>query len=249
MTRTPRKLICLLGLAGLGLSACSGTTPTTTAGSNASSVRHTYVALGENGSDGSRTRFDLRTLWPQIFYQSTIATNGTFFDFTNPDDTVAEEIDQVLPDALAVRPNLVTVWTSAANLAAATPAPTYERELRQLVDAFRRRGATVLLANVAPPALDAALGACSGKLSDCQSSSNLSVSTLSAYDAAIAAVAQATGSRLVNLHGILTAAIHSEGLAGVLAPDQSSLSSNGAALVAHAFRAQLPKGFLRASRS
>jgi hypothetical protein len=249
VTKRSRKLLCLLGLAGLGLSACSGTNPTTTAGSNASSVRHTYVALGESGSNGSRTRFDLRTLWPQIFYESTIGTNGTFFDFTNPDDTIANEIHQVLPYALAVHPNLVTVWTSAGDLTATTPAPTYERELSQLVNAFRRRGAIVLLANVAPPALDGAIGACSGNASGCQPSSHLSVSAVSAYDSAIAAVARATGSRLVNLHGILTAAIHTEGLAGVLAPDQSSLSPTGAALVARAFRAQLPKGFLRGPRS
>jgi hypothetical protein len=250
VTKPSRMVLVLLGAVALALSACSGTNPTTTAGSNVSSVRHIYVALGENGSNGSRTRFDLRSLWPQLFYQSALGTSGTFFDFTEPDETLSNLIDQVLPHALAVHPDLVTVWANAADIAAGTTPSTYEGELGGLVRALRKAGATVLVANVAPPELDSAIGACSGNAGGCQTGSTASsTAVVSTYDAAIATVAHATGARLVDLHEILTAAIGTDGLANIVTANEMSLSSKGAALVTKAFRAQLPKAFSTAHRS
>jgi hypothetical protein len=248
--RKSRSLLFVLGVSALVLAACSGTNPTTTAGSNDSSARHTYVAIGENGSNGSRTRFDLRSLWPQLFYQSVIGTGGTFYDFTNPDQTIAHVISQVLPNALAVHPDLVTVWVSTADIVAGTTPSTYEDELRQLVRPLRKRGAIVLLADVAPAALDPAIGVCKSSGRGCQARLRQQPpANISAYDAVIASVARTTGARLVDIHSVLGSALRDSGLAGILATDQMSLSPRGAALVEMAFRAQLPKAFAKTLRS
>ena len=159
----PRRWIVIVcfGIVSLLASACSDTNPTTTARANSSLVSHVYVAIGEDGSGGFMYRGDLRTMWAQIFYQSALGTGGTLYDYSMPDETVADVLHEVLPDALAVHPDLVTIWESTADIVAATPPAVYGEELEKLVEAFRRSGAVVLLANVAPPQLDQVLGTCS----------------------------------------------------------------------------------------
>ena len=153
-------VILSLGIVALLASACSDTNPTTTARANSSSVSHVYVAIGEDGSGGFTYRGNLRTMWAQIFYRSALGTGGTFYDYSMPDETVADALHEVLPDALALHPDLVTIWDSTADIVAATPPAVYGEGLEKLVQGFRREGAVVLLANVAPPQLDPVLETC-----------------------------------------------------------------------------------------
>jgi hypothetical protein len=73
-------------------------------------------------------------------------------------------------------------------------------------------------------------------------SSSLSAA-ISAYDVVIQSIAHRTGSHLVNLNAILTAAIHEHGLSRLVSPNDTSLSQEGAELVARAFQVQLPRRF------
>jgi hypothetical protein len=252
----PRRWIAFLclGIVGLLASACSDTNPTTTARANSSSVSHVYVAIGEDGSGGFTYRGDLRTMWAQIFYQSALGTGGTFYDYSMPDETVADALREVLPDALALHPDLVTIWESTADIVAATPPAVYGEELDKLVEAFRRAGAVVLLANVAPPQLDQVLETCLAHAAACgppgspllalPSSPSLTKDS-SAYDAVIDSVAHRTGAVVVNLGAVLTAAIDEGGLSHLVSPNDTSLSQNGADLVARAFQSHLPRRFAR----
>ena len=252
----PRRWIVVLclGIVGLLASACSGTNPTTTAGANSSSVSHVYVAIGEDGSGGFTYRGNLRTMWAQIFYRSALGTHGTFYDYSMPDQTVADTLHEVLPDALAVHPDLVTIWESTADIVAATPPAVYGEALEQLVRAFRREGAVVLLANVVPPQLNPVLEACLGYAAACgppgaprpvsPSSSSLSKGG-SAYDAVIDSVARRTGAVVVNLGAVLSASIDKNGLSHLVSPNDVSLSQGGADLIARAFQSRLPRRFLK----
>ena len=174
---------------------------------------HVYVALGENGRAAPGSRTNLRAAWTQIFYQSALGTTGTFYDFSMPDQTVADVLGQELAQALAVHPDLVTVWLSTADIVDGTDPATYGTELRQLVGALRRQGTTVLLANAVPPvALESAFDVCTRRFGGCSTaappptSGALSpglASAVTAYDDTIASVARQTGAMLVDVHSVL----------------------------------------------
>ena len=249
----PRRIVILcLGVVALLASACSGTSPTTTARANSSPVSHVYVAIGEDGSGGFTYRGDLRAMWAQNFYRSTLGTNGTFYDYSMPDETAADALQQVLPDALALHPDLVTIWVGTADIVAGTSPSVYSQELEKLVQEFRREGAVVLLANVAPQQIDPALETCLTYAAACgrpgvappvlPSSSSLTADS-SAYDGVIDSVAHRTGATVVNLGDLLTSAINKGGLSSLLTPDDTSLSQRGADLVADAFGSHLPQRF------
>ncbi len=248
MTRSPWRVPLCLGLLALLACACSNVNPTTTASANGSGVTHVYVALGENGSSGFRFRSDLTSTWIQSFYRSALATTGTLYDLSERGETIADARDNLLPEALAEHPDLVTVWVSTEDIVSGTPLVTYGLELSQLVEALRQQGATVLLANAPPPALFPALESCPGSTDGCRSGVSAppaaGVATLvTGYDSTIASVARQTGARLVDVHAALSSAVETGGVGSVLSGEESSLSPGGSALVARAFLKALPAGF------
>ena len=250
----PRRWIVIfcLGIVALLASACSGTNPTTTARANSPSESHVYVALGEDGSGGFTYRGDLRSMWAQIFYRSALGTSGTFYDYSMPNETAADALQHVLPGALKLHPDLVTIWLGTADIVAGISPSVYSQELERLVRGFRRGGAVVLLANVAPRQLDPALDTCLAQAAACGRpgvappallpSSSL-IADGSAYDGVIDSVAQRTGAHVVNLGAVLTPAINKVGLSNLLTSNDMSLSQRGADLVARAFESQLPQRF------
>ena len=188
---------------------------------------------------------DLRSEWTQIFYRSTLGTDGVLYDLTSRSPTVAEVLSAILPEALALHPQLALVWLSTADIVAATTPLVYEQELRQLVESLKTAGATVLLANAAPPVVFPALVTCESNPADCtQGGSTLSSpvlqSTVSVYDNVIAAVARQTGADMVNVHSALEQDVQVGGVENVLSSGGMELSNVGATAVAHAFGAQLP---------
>jgi lysophospholipase L1-like esterase len=245
----------VLGIMAVVASACSSLTPTTTASANGSGLSHVYVALGDNGLGGSGFRTNLRAGWTQMFYQSALGTSGTFYDFSMPDQTVADVLGQELAQVQAVHPDLITVWLSTADIVDGTDPATFGTELRQLVGALRRQGATVLVANAVPPALESAFDVCTRRFGGCSTpappltsgalSPGALASAVTAYDGTIASVARQTGALLVDVHSVLARALQGGGVGSILTPDGSSLSEQGAALVARAFLDKLPTSFTK----
>jgi hypothetical protein len=243
----------VLGIVAVMASACSSVTPNTTASANGSGPSHVYVALGENGEGNPRFLANVGDGWTQMFYRSALGTSGTFYDLSMPDQTVADVLAQELGQAQAVHPDLVTVWLSTADIVDGTDPGTYGTELRQLISALRRQGATVLVANAVPPTLESAFATCTQRFDGCSapdpasSSVVLSPSALASavtvYDRTIASVAHQTGALLVDVHSVLVQALEGGGVGGILAPDGSSLSEQGSALVARAFLHTLPASF------
>ena len=246
MKRRPRVVLLCLGLLALLACACSNVNPTTTASANGPGVTHVYVALGENGSSGSRFRSDLTSTWVQSFYRSSLGKTGTLYDFSERGETIADVRNNLLPEALAVHPDLVTIWVSTEDIISGTPLATYGDQLSQLVEALRQQGATVLLANAPPPALYPALESCQGNTEGCGSGGSApppAAGEVTDYDNTIASVARQRGARLVDLHADLSSAIETGGARSVLSANGAALSPGGAALVANAFLNALPARF------
>jgi lysophospholipase L1-like esterase len=244
-----------LGIMAVVASACSTVTPTTTASENESGPSHVYVALGDNGLGSSRFQTNLRAGWTQMFYTSALGTSGTFYDFSMPDQTVAAVLGQELAQAQAVHPDLITVWLSTADIVEGTDVATYGSELRHLVGALRRQGATVLVANAVPPALESAFDVCTRRFGGCSTADppptsaalppGAAASAVTAYDGTIALVARQTGALLVDVQSVLAHALQVGGVGSILTPDGRSLSEQGAALVARAFLDKLPASFTK----
>jgi lysophospholipase L1-like esterase len=249
MTRFRRVAPLSLSLLALVAAACSNVNPSTTARANGSGVSHVYVAIGENGSKGFRSTSDVASTWTLSFYRSGLGTRGTLYDLSMRAQTVADALVNVLPHALALHPDLVTVWVSTEDIVSGTPLASYGQDLAQLVAALRDEGATVLLANAPPPVLFPALEGCPGGIDGCGPGGPAPppdvAATVTAYDSTIASIARQTGARLVDVEGALSSA--AAGSAGsVLSEDGSSLSPAGAALVARAFLHALPARFRHA---
>lgn len=249
MTRSPRLALLCLSLLALLAYACSNVNPTTTANANGPGVNHVYAAIGENGSSGFRFRSDLTSTWIQSFYRSALGTTGTLYDLSERGETVDDALDKVAREALAVHPDLVTVWVSTEDILSGTLLTTYGHELSQLVEALRQQGATVLLANAAPLALYPALESCPGSNEGCGPGGSApppaagAATKVTPYDNTIASVALQTGAHLVDLHAALSSAVETGGAKSVLSADGSSLSPVGSALVARTFLKALPARF------
>ena len=249
MKRSPRLVLLCLGLLALLACACSNVNPTTTASANGPGVTHVYVAIGENGSSGFRFRSGLTSTWIQSFYRSALGTTGTLYDLSERGETIADARNNLLPEALAVHPDLVTLWVSTEDIISGTPLATYGHQLSQLVEALRQQGATVLLANAAPPALIPALESCPGSTDGCGPGGSApppaagEATEVTDYDNTIASVARQSGARLVDVHAALSSAVETGGAGSVLSVHGSSLSPGGSALVARAFLKALPARF------
>jgi hypothetical protein len=247
-----RALVGALALVALTVAACTSINPTTTAIANDRGPSHIFVAIGESGANEFRGgRPDLRSEWTQIFYRSTLGTDGVLYDLTSRGPTLAEVLSGVLSQALALHPQLALVWLSTADIVASTTPLVYGQELRQLVEALKHAGATVLLANAAPPVDFPALLSCESNPSDCTQGGSTILSpsldsTVPAYDDVISAVARQTGVDLVDVHSALERDVQVGGVESVLSPDGTALSNIGATAVAHAFEARLPRRFRKA---
>jgi hypothetical protein len=245
----------LMALAALAASGCLGpasvVAPTRRVGPPI-----TYVAIGGEeslslasagsfGSTGSGSGG-----FVQRFYQRTLGLNTTLYDLAEPGATVAVALSDQAQEAVAVRPNVVTVWLSTSDLLAGTPAATYGAELARLLGRLRRQGrTTVLVANVPP--VDRL-----GFYQNCEQAPQLCGSVLTylpppaavageiaGYDSAIAGAAAQTGAVVVDVHGALSRALARPGEPALMtvAGYSLQLSPTGGAIVAASFARALSR--------
>ena len=147
-----RACVTLLGLAGtLLLAACSpgaGARLAAQVPATGDGPALIDVAVGASETVGAGTEDRLRSAWPQVLYTTALPRGAVFYNFGIPGATVAEAIGSELPEALAVHPDLVTVWLNVNDLLAGVTPTTYEAQLDDLIHALRRGGHTrVLVAN------------------------------------------------------------------------------------------------------
>lgn len=234
-------LVVTLG-AGSGAGCSDGRPPTgarPSAGRPAESPL--YVAVGASESVGFGTEEPLRHAWTQVFYRKALPRRAVFVNLGVPGATVADALERQLPEALALRPSLVTVWLNVNDLVGGVGPADYERDLAELIGGLRRGGAVVLVANT--PELDRlpayvrcregspGPGCTLGRILPPE----LLQRVVAAYNAAIERVAAQEGASLVDLHSAALAARAAGTEASLVSDDGFHPSVAGHRLVADAF--------------
>ena len=246
-----RLLVGLLGLL-LVATACTAAKTAASPPPSPSTAPLLYVAVGASESVGVGASNPLRNAWPQLFYRGALPRSTVFVNMAVSGSTVADALVSQVPEAVALSPNVVTVWLNVNDILHAVTPASYEADLGRLLTALRRGGATkVLVANTPPlddlpayrnclpgsaSAQDVACALVRGALGVVPPP--MAVDALvDAYNAAIARVAASTGSVLVDLHAAGLAARANGTEASLVGTDGFHPSDAGHALVANAFAA------------
>jgi lysophospholipase L1-like esterase len=200
-----------------------------------------YAAVGASETAGVGTREPWRHAWPRVLWRSELE-GSVLFDFGVPGSTVEQALFEQVPEAVAVEPDVVTVWLNVNDLVARVPPGRYERQLSELVVALARDGRTrVFVANV--PVLTGLplYRACRPDPPpaglECPVDHPLPPpaairAATEAYNAAIERVADRTGASVVDLHGLGDLASSDP---STVAEDGFHPSRRGAMLIAQRF--------------
>lgn len=209
--------------------------------------RQVYVAVGASESVGVGAERPLEQAWPAVFHRLANPPGTVFVNLGISGATVAEALRQELPQALAQRATLVTVWLNVNDLLSGVPPDRYEERLGELVHALRRGGATtVLVANT--PRLDVlpAYRACrpdSPTPGSCPApgapgwtpSPAVLNGLVQEYNAAIGRVVRREGAVLVDLHAASSSAAETGTTASFVSGDGFHPSTAGHRAVAELF--------------
>lgn len=193
-----------------------------------------YVAVGASETVGVGADHPDTEAWPTVFARTALPKASRYVNVGISGATAQEALAKELPQALAARPTVVTVWLNVNDMLAFVAKDAYQGQLRNLVHQLRQGGrARVLVANVPPldrlPAYTSRFGAL------------LPVGVVNAavddYNAAIAQVVADEGAELVDLHaaGLAERAAGTE--AGDISADGFHPSTAGHKLVAAQFAA------------
>ncbi|HKF74736.1 MAG TPA: SGNH/GDSL hydrolase family protein [Candidatus Dormibacteraeota bacterium] len=214
-----------------------------------------YAALGSVGTAGTGNR-GAGASFPRLLYER-LPSSAVLYDLALPHETTAAALDDELPQALAARPALVTVWFGPDDLVAGVTATAYEQHLDRLVKALRRNGAATVLVGRGPPldglpAIQACLPTPPTGPAKCPFGSarpapppDQLAAQAAAYDAAAERVAARQGAILVDLTGLAPTTGQQSDYAG---SDGLHPGLSGAAGAAAAFAAALPASLTRESQ-
>ncbi len=203
-----------------------------------------YVAVGASETVGVGADLPEQA-WPEVLRRTRLPEGTVFTNVGISGATVAQALEQELPRALPLRPTLVTVWLNVNDLTSGVPADRYEAQLRQLVHALRRDGATkVLVANTPPVQILPSYLACRTRPTGlcvlaASVPSEVVAAAVDSYNAAIQRVAVAEGAVLVDLHGASLRSQAAGKFKALVAPDGFHPSTLGHRAVADAFGAAL----------
>jgi lysophospholipase L1-like esterase len=232
--RLPAGLLagCLLALATV---ACTPSRPAVLPPSTAGPPP-VYVAVGASETTGQGSDQPLRDGWPRVLHRTALSEGAVFVNMGIPGATVAQAVNEEMNQALAVRPNLVTVWLNVNDVIRGVSPADFESQLDTLVKALRAGGSIrVLVANTPP--LDTLPAYRSGRLipgAGAPSPEQLR-QTVDDYNAATARVVQRQGALLVDLHAAGLAAQAAGTDASLVSRDGFHPSTAGHAAVAAAF--------------
>jgi acyl-CoA thioesterase I len=132
------------------LVACSHAGSTgTPVGSPVEGPGRVFAAVGASETVGMGTDDPIRDAWPKVLWRSALA-DAAYYDLGIPGATTAEALTLQAPQAVAIAPDVVTVWLNVNDLIAQVPADTYEDQLGELVRQLRRGGQTQVLVATTP---------------------------------------------------------------------------------------------------
>lgn len=146
--------------------------------------------------------------WPEVLRRDALPAGTRLVNLSVAGATVATALQRMLPAALEHRNAVVAVWLNVNDLISGVPAARYEEQLEQLVKSLRAGGTNRVVVGNTPP-LDRAPAylACQRPGGDCLvgsfalPTSGTVQQVVTAYNEAVARVAQRTGAEVVDLHG------------------------------------------------
>ena len=192
-----------------------------------------YVAVGASDSVGVGADDPATQAWPLLFLRDALPAGTKFTNVAISGATVEQALAEEVPKAVALEPDVVTVWLNVNDLRALVPAETYEQRLGDLVHQLRRGGETKVLVADTPdidqlPAV-ARLGALTPTA--------LIESAVDQYNAAIGRVVKREGAVRVDLNGPSEDAERDGTLGSLVSADGFHPNATGYARVAGAFGA------------
>jgi acyl-CoA thioesterase I len=211
----------------------------------------TYVAMGASETVGIGADHPQAQAWPQVFYRTALPRAAILVNLGVPGSTAARAVRDQLPIAIAVKPDVATVFLNVNDIVDQVPVSAYRADLEMLLEGLRSTGARVLVANVPPldqlPLLKACLPFAPGPDGSCDTSRRISVEEIDRivddFNGAIASVASATGAILVDLHGAGLKVREAGGEASIISSDGFHPSTAGHELIARTFAAALRRAF------
>ncbi len=153
--------ILSVAAAGMVSSGCAGGGTSVTPGTEAHVTPYTYVAIGGNESVGFDANDPVRQAFP-VLLDRRLPKQTVFYDLAVPEATAADVLTYQEAAALALRPNLVTIWVGLSDLEAGVSPTQFGSELQKIVTPLRTLHAQVLLANIEPITDAPAYEACAG---------------------------------------------------------------------------------------
>jgi lysophospholipase L1-like esterase len=167
-----------------------------------------------------------------VLHRTALPPGSVLVNLGVPGATVADALAAQLPQALARRPALATVWLNVNDILRGVPPRAYERQLETLVSGLARGGATlVLVANT--PALE---------LLPVYQQRPLAVAdVVDDYNDAIERVTRRAGAVLVDLHGAGSAALQAGTSGSLVSTDGFHPSTAGHRAVAELFAEALER--------
>jgi lysophospholipase L1-like esterase len=237
----------MVAVVGIVASGCAGSATSVTPPAEAHVHPYTYVAIGGSESVGYDANDPVRQAFSVLLDQK-LPHQTAFYDLAVPDASAGEVLAHQEAAAVALRPNLVTVWVGISDLEAGVSPTEFGSQLQEIVAPLRAHHAQVLLANLEPITDAPTYGTCAGTSSPSPESNqrcfvddrfaagrlppaDVTNATLAAYDTQVADVAHADDAVLVNVNGALAQAETTS----PFNPDDFDLSTPGHAVVARLF--------------
>jgi acyl-CoA thioesterase I len=212
-----------------------------------------YVAIGASETAGVGTAEPFTEAWPKVLWREALP-EAVLYDLGRPGSTVEEALVEQAGEAVALDPDVVTVWLNVNDLVDRVPIDAYGRGLRALLSSIGRTGAVVLVAST--PRLDtlpvflacrpnppATAPPCPDPELRTLRSADLRAA-VAAYNRTIERVAAKTGAIVVDLGSYGDAPNdHPEWISG----DGFHPSAEGAVAIARAFEEALPADVMAAA--
>lgn len=189
-----------------------------------------YAAVGASESVGVGADDPASQAWTEVFRRTALPPRTLFTNLAVEGANTAEALAEQVPRAVALKPDVVTVWLNVNDIIDRVPPDRFEQQLAELVRGLRRRGETkVLVANT--PEVDqlpvvARFGPIVAALAD---------QAVDAYNEATRRVVDDQGATLVDLHRASEQAEREGRYASLVAADGFHPNTAGHAEAARVF--------------
>jgi hypothetical protein len=150
-TRAAVLRFVAIALAAAGLSACANSSANFATSHAPKGSAVVFVALGGDETAGASVNDPEHQDWSQLFYRQALSSRSTLYDESSPVGTFVEDLDSgEIRQALALHPNLVTVWVGLEDLMDGMSPATFGQDLQRALSGLQGGGVRVLVATLLP---------------------------------------------------------------------------------------------------